>query len=142
MGSGHPQVGQEMTMLVLDTGALIALDRGDSRTWALLRAATQEAQAVQVPVGALAQAWRGGPRQARLARALKECDEIPLNGRTARQVGELCRKTHTDDVIDASVAVTAARAARHSAVDVLTSDRADIMLLLVALNAAADVVDV
>ncbi len=142
MGPGHPQVGQQMTMLVLDTGALIALDRGDGHTWALLRTATQEAQAIQVPVGALAQAWRGGPRQARLARALKECDEIPLNGRTARQVGELCGKTLTNDVIDASVAVTAARAARHGAVDVLTSDRADIVPLLAALNASAYVVDV
>ena len=131
-----------MTMLVLDTGALIALDRGDDRTWAALRAAIQGAQVVQVPVGALAQAWRGGPRQARLARALKKCHEIPLNGRTARQAGELCGKTRTDDVIDASVAVTAARAARHGAVDVLTSDRADIVPLLAALNASAYVVDV
>ena len=129
-------------MLVLDTGALIALDRGDDRTWAALRAATRDSQAVQVPVGALAQAWRGGSRQALLARALKECDEIPLSGRTARQVGELCGQTRTDDVIDASVAITAARAARHGAVDVLTSDRADIVPLLVALNVSADVVDV
>ena len=71
-------------MLVLDTGALIALDRGDDRTWAALRAATRGAQAVQVPVGALAQAWRDGSRQARLARALKECDEIPLVGNRRR----------------------------------------------------------
>lgn len=142
MGPGRPQVGQQMTMLVLDTGALIALDRGDERAWALLRAATRGAQVVQVPVGALAQAWRGGPRQARLAQALKKCDEIPLNGRTARQVGELCGKTRTDDVIDASVVVTAARAARRGAVDVLTSDRADIVPLLAALNVSADVVDV
>ncbi len=63
-----------------------------------------------------------GLARARLARALKEYDEIPLNGRTARQVGELCGQTGTNDVIDASVAITAARAARHGAVDVLTSD--------------------
>lgn len=142
MGPRQPQAEWLVTMLVLDTGALIALDRGDDRTWAALRAATRRAQAVQVPVGALAQAWRGGPRQARLARALKECDEIPLSSRTARQVGELCGQTGTNDVIDASVAITAARAARHGAADVLTSDRADIVLLLVALNASADVVDI
>ena len=142
MGPHQPQAGQRVTTLVLDAGALIALDRGDDRTWAALRAATWRAQTVQVPVGALAQAWRGGPHQARLARALKECDEIPLSGRTARQIGELCGQTRTNDVVDASVAITAARAARHGAVDVLTADRADIVSLLVALNASADVVDV
>lgn len=133
---------QLTTALVLDTGALIALDRGDDRTWAALRAAARGSQAVQVPVGALAQAWRSGPRQARLARALKKCDETALDGQTARELGELCGRSGTDDVIDASVAVAAARASRLGPVSVLTSDRADIVLLLAALNAAADVVDV
>ena len=131
-----------MTTLVLDAGALVALARGDTRTWAALRAAGRSSSAVKIPVGALAQAWRGGPRQALLARALKDCDEVPLDGATARQLGELCGNTRTKDVIDASVAVTAARAARRGAVDVLTSDRGDIESLLAALNAPANVVDV
>lgn len=138
----HQLQAQLTTALVLDTGALIALDRGDDRTWAALRAAARGSQAVQVPVGALAQAWRSGPRQARLARALKKCDETALDGQTARELGELCGRSGTDDVIDASVAVAAARASRLGPVSVLTSDRADIVLLLAALNAAADVVDV
>ena len=141
MGPGQLQAAVTAT-LVLDTGALIALDRGDDRTWAWLRAATRDAQTVQVPVGALAQAWRSGPRQARLARALKKCDETPLDGQTARELGELCGRSGTDDVIDASVAVTAARASRLGPVSVLTSDRDDIVLLLVALNTSADVVHV
>ena len=141
MGPHQPQA-RLTTTLVLDSGALIALDCGDDRTWAALHAATRRLHKVQVPVGALAQAWRGGPRQARLARALKKCDEAPLDGQTARELGELCGRSGTDDVIDASVAVAAARASRQGPVSVLTSDRADIVLLLVALNAAADVVDV
>ena len=141
MGSSQLQLPRLMTTLVLDAGALVALARGDTYL-AALRAAGRSSSAVKIPVGALAQAWRGGPRQALLARALKGCDEVPLDGATARQLGELCGNTRTKDVIDASVAVTAARAARRGAVDVLTSDRGDIESLLAALNAPANVVDV
>lgn len=131
-----------MATLVLDAGALIALDRGDRNLWARLDAARRSSQVVLVPVGALAQAWRAGPRQARLARALDRCDETPLDGLTARQAGELCGRSGTADVVDASVAVAAAKATRHGAVEVLTSDRGDIAVLLAALNVSADVVDV
>ena len=131
-----------MLTLVLDTGALIALDRGNPAVWATLRGAARDRLVVLVPVGVLAQAWRGGPRQARLARALKDCRDVPLDGHTARELGELCGVTNTDDVIDASVAVIAARTARHGPVNVLTSDRADIARLLASLNAPANVVEV
>ena len=67
---------------------------------------------------------------------------MPLDGHTARELGELCGRTNTDDVIDASVAVTVARTARHGPVNVLTSDRSDIAVLLAALNAPANVVEV
>ena len=104
-----------MASLVLNAGALIALDRGDRGLWSRLAAAQRDGRVVLVPVGALAQAWRGSPRQAGLARALKQCQEVPLDSLTARELGELCGRTRTDDVIDASVAVTAARAARAGA---------------------------
>ena len=129
-----------MASLVLDTGALIALDRGDRGLWARLAAAKHDCRVVLVPVGALAQAWRGSPRQAGLARALKQCQEVPLDSLTARELGELCGRTRTDDVIDASVAVTAARAARAGAVDVLTSDRDDISALLATLDVRANLI--
>ena len=131
-----------MTTLVLDTGALIALDRGDIGVWEALSAADRDSYVIEVPVGALAQAWRGGPRQARLARALNKCDETPLDGLMARQAGELCGRSSTDDVVDASVAVTAARALRRGPVSVFTSDRGDIVVLLAALNVSAKVIDV
>ena len=129
-----------MASLVLDAGALIALDRGDRGLWSILAAAQRDGRVVLVPVGALAQAWRGSPRQADLARALKRCHEVQFDGPTARELGELCGRTRTDDVIDASVAVTAARAARAGTVDVLTSDRDDISALLAALNARANLI--
>ena len=130
-----------MTTFVLDTGALIALEHGDRRLWARLYTA-QRPSDVRVPTGAIAQAWRGGPRQAPLARALKLSDEVPLDGQIAREAGALCGQTGTDDVIDASVAVTAARASRQQDVRIVTSDRGDIAPLLAALGVGARIVDV
>lgn len=130
-----------MTTFVLDTGALIALDHGGRQIWTDLFSA-RSAAAVQVPAGAIAQAWRDGSRQARLSQAIKMCDEVPLDGRIAREAGALCGQTETTDVIDASVAVTAARAARRGDVGVVTSDRSDIGPLLDALGTGARIVDV
>ena len=131
-----------MFAFVFDTGALIALERGDRQVWATLNNAASASDAVLVPAGALAQAWRGGSRQARLARALNRCRDVPLDGQTARELGVLCGKTGTSDVIDASVAVASAHASRYGPVDVLTSDGDDIRVLLAALNAPVRVVDV
>ena len=130
-----------MTTFVLDTGALIALEHGDRRLWTRLYTAERPSD-VRVPTGAIAQAWRGGPRQAPLARALKMSDEVPLDGKIAREAGALCGQTETDDVIDASVAVTAAQASRQADVGVVTSDRSDIAPLLAALGASVRIVDV
>jgi hypothetical protein len=128
--------------IVLDTGALIALDRNDRETWALLRIAADDKDIIQVPAGAIAQAWRDGGRQVLLARALRHCDEVGLDGTAARAAGLLCGRSGTSDVIDASVAVAAAGPARHGRVSILTSDPADITRLLSALGVTADIVTV
>ena len=130
-----------MTTFVLDTGALIALEHGDRRLWARLYTADRPSD-VRVPTGAIAQAWRGGPRQAPLARALKLSDEVPLDGQIAREAGALCGQTGTDDVVDASVAVTAAQVSPQGDVRIVTSDRNDIATLIAALGAGARIVDV
>ena len=70
------------------------------------------------------------------------CDEVPLDGQIAREAGALCGQTETDDVIDASIAVTAAQASRQADVGVITSDRSDIAPLLAALGARVRIVDV
>lgn len=91
--------------LVLDAGALIAIDRADRRVIRLL----ELAQEVHVPAGALAQAWRNPARQVRLARVLNSDDvEVhPLDGATARAAGQLCAATASSDVVDASVVLLA-----------------------------------
>lgn len=129
-----------MTALVLDAGALIALDRNDRGAWAMLRVAADDASTVLVPAGVIAQAWRDGRRQALLSRALSHCDEIPLDGVVARAAGLLCGRARTADVIDASVAITAAGVARHDEVAVITSDPGDLRRLLSVLDVAARVV--
>lgn len=131
-----------MTALVLDAGALIALDRNDRGAWAMLRVAADDASTVHLPAGAIAQAWRDGRHQALLSRALAHCDEVPLDGVVARAAGLLCGRAGTADVIDASVALTAAGVARHEAVAIVTSDPDDMRRLVSVLDVVARIVQV
>ena len=113
--------------LVLDAGALIAVERGDRDTAAVIEVARQENRAVIVPAGVVGQVWRGGGRQVRLARLLNARDVLvePLADAGARAAGVLCGASGTTDVIDASVVLVARR---HGAT-VMSSDRADLELL-------------
>ena len=120
--------------LVLDAGALIALDRNDRATWAMLRVAADSGTIIQVPAGVVAQAWRDGARQVLLSRALAHCDEVPLNGSVARLAGLLLSRSRTSDVIDATVALAAHGLNRTTKTVVLTSDPGDIKVLTDALD--------
>ena len=110
--------------LTLDTGALIALERGDERVRALLRRAIEERLQLHVVAPVVAQAWRGGPRQARLARLLdaREVEVPPLDAVTARAVGLLSGRSGHADIVDVHVALHA-RDRGHA---VVTSDPTDI----------------
>jgi hypothetical protein len=130
-----------LNALVLDAGALIALDRNDRASWALLRVAADDGDLIEVPAGAIAQAWRNGARQALLVRALRHCDEVPLDGALARACGLLCGESRTSDIVDASVAIVAAGRARHDSVTVVTSDKKDISHLVSTLGVAVDIVE-
>lgn len=55
MGKQRSEIGG----LILDTGALIAIERGEQRIRALLRLVLEQGLALSLPAGALAQAWRG-----------------------------------------------------------------------------------
>lgn len=131
-----------MKTLVLDTGALIALDRNDRSIWRALTTAVADDDNIRVPSGAIAQAWRDGARQVLLARALSHCDEVALAGSFARAAGLLCGQASTSDVIDASVALTIAGAAHSDEVAVLTSAPDDIRHLLSVLKVDARVVKI
>jgi predicted nucleic acid-binding protein len=113
-----------VTGLTLDTGALLALERGDRRMRALLERALDGNISLSVPAGVVAQAWRGGPRQARVARLLADprVVVVPLDDPTARAVGLLCGRSGHPDVVDVSVCLCA-RQLDHS---VVTSDPDDL----------------
>lgn len=124
-----------MLSLVLDAGALIAVERGDRDTAAVLEVARLDDREIAVPAGVVGQVWRGAERQARLVRLLDARDVLvePLTDVGARAAGALCGAAGTADVIDASVVLIARR--RHATV--VSSDRGD----LHALDPALRVVD-
>ena len=115
------------TGIVLDAGALIALDRGDKRMIALLHRALAQGRTFRVPAGVVGQAWRDGRRQVTLARFLRseEVEIIPFDDQLARACGEICRATNSPDVIDASVAILA----RERRDPIVTSDPNDLRRL-------------
>jgi len=114
--------------LVLDAGALIALERNDRAMWARLEAASAATLDVVVPVGALAQVWRGTPRQARLSQALAQTRPGEFDA-IARAAGELCHAARSSDPIDAAVALNATGPTSV----IVTSDAKDIRRLIGAL---------
>ena len=76
--------------LVLDTGALIQVDRGNRHVLSMIETALDRGERVHVPAGVIGQAWRDPSRQARSSRALRRCDEVDLTGSRARASGQLC----------------------------------------------------
>ncbi len=113
--------------ITLDTGALIALDRGDKRMIALLDQALAQRRTFRVPSGVVAQAWRDGRVQVTLARFLRSAgvEIIPLDEQLARSCGELCGATGTADIVDASVVILA----RERRDLIVTSDPRDLWRL-------------
>ena len=113
--------------LVLDAGALIALDRGNKRMIALLERALAQGRTLRVPAGVVGQAWRDGRVQVALSRFLRstEVEIVPLDGQLARTCGEICGAARSTDVIDASVVILA----RERMDPIVTSDPNDLRRL-------------
>ena len=116
-----------MRGLTLDSGALIAFEREDRTMVALVRRAKERKGRLAVPAGVLAQVWRDGRKQARLACLLGSSlvDVAPLDDAGARRAGQLCGATGTSDVVDASVVLIA----QQRGDVVVTSDPEDIRRL-------------
>jgi hypothetical protein len=116
-----------MSGITLDSGALIAVERGDRFVLRALARAKETDERITVPAGVIAQVWRDGSRQAVLSRLLKsrQVSIEPLDEARAKAAGALCGASGTSDVIDASV-VICARAHGHT---VITSDPKDLARL-------------
>lgn len=92
-----------------DTGALIAADRNDRAMWALHAGFLAEEVAPTVPAPVVAEAWRGGSRQANLARFLALCVIEAMDMVQAEAVGVLAGRAGHDDVVDVTVVEGAVR---------------------------------
>ena len=110
--------------ITFDAGALIAIERRSRRMQALLEEIDRRDWQVAVPAGAVAQVWRGGPRQARIAALLSDerTQVVSLDDPIARAVGLLCGRSAHADVVDVSVALCARQRNMH----VVTSDPEDL----------------
>jgi hypothetical protein len=93
--------------LVLDSSALIALDRNDRAMWTRLRDAVTSGEHPRTHGGVLGQVWRGDPRQARLAQALRGIEVKALDDRLGRAAGSLIAASGLSDVIDAALVLMA-----------------------------------
>jgi predicted nucleic acid-binding protein len=113
--------------VTLDSGALIAFERGDREAGGIVARVLAQGDRLAVPAGVVGQVWRSGARQARLARLLASegVDILPLDDAMAREAGQLCGARGAHDAIDASVAIVA----RRRGGTVVTSDPDDIARL-------------
>lgn len=115
-----------MAGLTLDAGALIAYERGHERIRKILAVAYERGFVPTIPAIALAEVWRGDPKDARVARLLKACSIEVVDEKLARNAGSLRRATPGANAIDACIAVGVRR--RGDAI--ATSDPNDMRALL------------
>jgi hypothetical protein len=106
--------------LTLDSGALIAAEKGEKRFWTYWEEALDRRAVVTVPVVVVAQVWRGNSPI--IARILAACRVETPDLASARRAGELLATSRSSDVVDAFVVLGAA--VRRDAI--LTSDPDDI----------------
>lgn len=125
-----------MTALVLDAGALAAVDRGDRPMMARLAVARQHGLELRSNAMVVAQVWhdRQG-RQASLARLLRAVDVRAISHEDGRQAGVLLGQAGTTDPVDATVVLLARPGDR-----ILTSDPDDLTRLASAAGNSAVIV--
>jgi hypothetical protein len=112
--------------IVLDAGALIAVERGDRDMIALIKRERVQDRAPVTHGGVVGQVWRGGHgRQVNLARLLPGVDVVALDDGLGRRAGVLLGRTASNDVIDASVVLLAV-----DGDEIYTSDPEDLRRLV------------
>lgn len=110
--------------LILDSGAVIALSRGEQRARAFLARAVELGAPIDVPVVVVAETVRGGPRDAAVHRVLKAVDSIPVaTAAIGRAAGRLLGIAKSSATVDALVVAQAAAA---GGAHILTGDPGDL----------------
>jgi len=117
-----------VSALVLDAGALVAIDHDDRAMIARLRVAQQRGVELRSNAMVVALVWRDQQgRQVNLARLLRAVDVRAIDHHDGRQAGVLLGLAGTSDPIDASVVLLAQPGDR-----ILTSDPGDLTRLAAA----------
>jgi predicted nucleic acid-binding protein len=101
------QASVTVLALTFDTGALIALERGDKRMRVVLDTATRDEVTITVPAVVVAEWWRGPGR--RREAILASVDVEPTSEHLARIAGEAMAALPGATVIDAIVMASAAQ---------------------------------
>ena len=110
--------------VVYDAGMLVAADRNDRQAWADHRARLELGIVPITTAPVVAQGSRSS-RQVQLRRFLRGCHVEPFGAEQAHEVGVLLGEADTSDVVDAHLALIAARGSS----TVWTSDPKDLRRL-------------
>lgn len=116
---------------------MIAVERNDRDTVALIK---QELLAGRSPVthgGVVGQVWRGGGRQAALARLLAGSEIVSLDDSLGRRAGVLLARGRRQDVVDAALVLLAV-----DGDSLLTSDPDDLEPLAASAGLHLDIIPV
>ena len=94
--------------LVLDSGALTAIERNDLTMWRRLKSALHTSDIPITHGGVAGHAWKGrAPRSALLAKALAGVDIRPLDEDPGKRAGVLPARAKQSGVIDAALVLAA-----------------------------------
>lgn len=97
--------------LILDSGAIIGLARGDHRARTFLARALEMDATIEIPAVVVAETIRGGPRDAPIHRILKSIGTVPeareAHGRIAGRLLGAARSSSTIDALVVAHAVDA-----------------------------------
>lgn len=127
--AGTPRAARSPRHLVLDSGAVIALARGDERARAFLRRALELRATIEIPVVVVAETVRGGPRDATVNRVLNTIGSVPDMGEAhGRIAGRLLAGVESVQPLTIDALVVAHAVAAGGA-DILTGDPDDLRRL-------------
>jgi hypothetical protein len=116
-----------VSALILDAGFLVSVDRGERSAQEFLTAALVHETPLTTTHPVVAQVWRNGTQQARLARFLQSVVIIALDN--GPEVGKLLARSVASDVVDAHLVVVAVQRSE----PLVTGDVDDLKLLVDAL---------
>lgn len=124
--------------IILDAGALIAVERGDRDMIALIKRERLEDRAPLTHGGVVAQVWRGGKGpQANLARLLPGVEVAAIDDVLGRRAGVLLGESGGAEVIDAAVVLLA-----HDGDEIFSSDPEDLRHLAQVAGAHVELISV